>query len=476
MRRRKSRPVLTGVAALGILIALPSGAAAAPLGSARLSARAVRSQLRFGRATSIRGWLRASGPVGDRHLVLESDPYPYGSFTHVAGGRTRPDGHYGFAIRPHRNTRYRVVVAGSRSVRSDPVGVIVNVGARTRIQPQRLGRVRITIDVYHPRHLDWGGQRVSWYEGGHRRSVRLIKHTKSKRLSADRTRMKAVITPRRAGRFRYAACLAVPSRVALGPPGSHPRCGHRRFVGGRHAEYQGRAHAPFGYPAHSNIAGAARYLRARTGFTSFAVVGSENRLYGEHVHRRFVSASVVKAMLLVAYLQKVHNEGRGLNSNDRSILYPMIHVSDNNAATRAYNFVGDSGLYSVARQSGMEDFSVSGFWANAMISAADQAQFFFGMDKLLPHRFRGYADYLLSHIAGYESWGIPAVARPRGWKTFFKGGWRGTARGQLVHQVARLEQGHNQIAIAVMTDGDPSMGYGIETIQGVTRRLLRGHP
>jgi hypothetical protein len=27
-------------------------------------------------------------------------------------------------------------------------------------------------------------------------------------------------------------------------------------------------------------------------------------------------------------------------------------------------------------------------------------------------------------------------------------------------------------SIAVMTDGDPSMGYGIDTIQGVTSSLL----
>ena len=94
------------------------------------------------------------------------------------------------------------------------------------------------------------------------------------------------------------------------------------------------------------------------------------------------------------------------------------------------------------------------------------------MDSLIPHEFVGYARCLLSTIADYESWGIPAVARPRGYAVFFKGGWRGTSLGQLVHQVGRLEGHQRTFSMAVMTDGDPSMGYGIETIQGVTARLL----
>ena len=55
---------------------------------------------------------------------------------------------------------------------------------------------------------------------------------------------------------------------------------------------------------------------------------------------------------------------------------------------------------------------------------------------------------------------------------FFKGGWRGTGLGQLVHQVGRLEGHGRTFSMAVMTDGDPSMGYGIDTIQGVTGALL----
>ena len=150
----------------------------------------------------------------------------------------------------------------------------------------------------------------------------------------------------------------------------------------------------------------------------------------------------------------------------------MINVSDNSAATQTWSIVGDCGLYSVAHAAGMTDFSIVGIWANAQISAADQAKFFFEMDSLIPHEFVGYARFLLSTIAGFESWGIPAVARPRGYKVFFKGGWRGTGLGQLVHQVGRLEGHGLTFSMAVMTDGDPSMGYGIDTIQGVTGSLL----
>jgi hypothetical protein len=40
--------------------------------------------------------------------------------------------------------------------------------------------------------------------------------------------------------------------------------------------------------------------------------------------------------------------------------------------------------------------------------------------------------------------------------------------------VARLHKGARTFSMAVFTDGDPSQGYGIETIQGVAARVLAG--
>ena len=175
-------------------------------------------------------------------------------------------------------------------------------------------------------------------------------------------------------------------------------------------------------------------------------------------------------MLLVEYL-RTHAT---ISSSALATLTPMIEVSDNNAAEAIYHVVGDGGLYALARAAGMKHFAISGQLFGAQLTAADQARYFYRLPKLVPKAHRALALYLLSHIVSYQSWGIPAVARPRGWQVWFKGGWRGTDIGQLVHQVARLNKGPRTFSMAVFTDGDPSQGYGIETIQGVAARILAG--
>ncbi len=85
------------------------------------------------------------------------------------------------------------------------------------------------------------------------------------------------------------------------------------------------------YPWAKRVKAATTYARARQGRVAFAVLDLEGRMRGWHVDEQHRSASVVKAMFLVAYLNRIG--GRDLNRADRSLLGPMITRSDNSAAT-----------------------------------------------------------------------------------------------------------------------------------------------
>ncbi len=225
------------------------------------------------------------------------------------------------------------------------------------------------------------------------------------------------------------------------------------------------------YPSSQRVRAATRYLAGRAGTKAFAVVDDDGRLAGIHLHRRFHSASVVKSMLLVAYLQMLGDQHRPMDSAGRALLYPMIHSSDNEAASAVLAIVGEDRLGRVARDAHMVDYESGGaFWGFTEVSAADLARFFFHQEALIPRRFGGYARWLLSTIEPSESWGIPAFARPE-FQVFFKGGWLPEFEG-LVNQVARLERPGIVFALAVLTIHDPSMAYGEQTIEGVTARLL----
>jgi hypothetical protein len=228
---------------------------------------------------------------------------------------------------------------------------------------------------------------------------------------------------------------------------------------------------PARFPPTARIRSARRWLRSRGATNSWSLIDSWGGLHGFAPHRTYVSASLVKAMLLVAYLRGIGK--RAPDAGERASLGPMITVSSNDAANSIYYRVGDAALFRLARLAGMKSFSVAGYWANARFSAEDQARFFNRIDKLVPKASRQYARGLLSSIASYQRWGFSRYSSAVGFKTFFKGGWRGTGAGQLVHEAALFERGDTRISMAVLTDGNPSHEYGTETLRGVAQRLFR---
>lgn len=213
------------------------------------------------------------------------------------------------------------------------------------------------------------------------------------------------------------------------------------------------------------------YAATRAGTIGFAV-RTRRHLYRSDAYRAFRSASVVKAMLMVAYLNHPSVRSRALTEADRALLHPMVRWSDNAAASQVRNFVGNGALVELARRAGMGRFAVAPSWGDSQITAAGQTKLFLRIDRYVVRRHRPAAMRLLAAIVPEQRWGI-ARARPPAWGLYFKGGW-GDGSGAVDHQVALLRRGKRRVAVAIMTADNPSHPYGKQTLEGVARRLLRG--
>ncbi len=275
------------------------------------------------------------------------------------------------------------------------------------------------------------------------------------------------------------ACLALPVCAVAQPPGGKLDL----------AEVERAATAEIGsgtgsYPALTPpdrlavpdpeaLAAAVKWAHTRGTIVSFAVADPAGEVVGFDTDRPFRAASLTKAMILVAHLRRAEAENEPPDTNDLRKLGYMIRVSDNSSANDIYERTGDAALRVLALDAGMTTFLIDGNWAEATVTAADQARFFARLDSLVPRRYGPLAYSLLEAVVPFQSWGIPAVARPR-WRVFFKGGWRPDSDGSLVNQGALLQSGGRRVGLAVLTDGNPGEEHGRSTIAGITARLLGG--
>src|SRR5206468_3057072 len=129
------------------------------------------------------------------------------------------------------------------------------------------------------------------------------------------------------------------------------------FVPAAGQEPIARAAAPATAPAvtDAQIAAARKYARSRGPSVAFAVVESpRGRPRGLHRYVTYKSASVTKAMLMVAVMRRAGK--RPLSKFERALLKPMITASDNDAASIVFRQVGGATLRAVARAAGMHRF------------------------------------------------------------------------------------------------------------------------
>ena len=221
-----------------------------------------------------------------------------------------------------------------------------------------------------------------------------------------------------------------------------------------------------------DVKAAVSYVHTRKGEVRFAV-RTGDRLWGYRRTDGVHSASVIKALLLVAYLDDPRVRARPLRAADHRLIDPMIRRSDNTAATRVLAYVGAARVRATARRVGMSRFRlVTGVWGSSRIDASDQTRFFLHFEAHVVARHRATALHLLRTVVPSQRWGVARV-RPDGWGLYFKGGW-GSGRGLVDNQVALLRAGADRVAVAVLTTHNPDHDYAEQTLRGMFARLLRG--
>src|SRR5512133_180951 len=111
------------------------------------------------------------------------------------------------------------------------------------------------------------------------------------------------------------------------------------------------------------------YADGRPGEVAFAV-RTEKDVWGRGLDRRVQSASVVKALLLVAYLRQPDVRSRDLTSEERHFLSPMIRRSDNHDASTVVARLGAAKVDRTAHHVGMRRFHLDrAIWGRSLITA-----------------------------------------------------------------------------------------------------------
>ena len=272
------------------------------------------------------------------------------------------------------------------------------------------------------------------------------------------------------GRLNVTTSAPVLSPAATSAPVSSPRAAP---VAGSAATAGHRD--PFGTAA-------ASYLSGRVGTVLAAVYDVAT---GQTWHlgqgQPQAEASVVKLDVLETLLaEQGPGDGTELAASDRSLAEQMIEDSDNVAATSLwYEIGGADSIRSFNAKAGLTDTTPSscvacpGFswpgWGLTTTTPDDQIALLRQLvtpRSVLTGAERGYALSLMEDVTPTQRWGVSGGVPPQV-TVALKNGWlplQGTDSDWQINSVGWVSGGGRNYLMAVLTTGNPTEQYGIDTI------------
>lgn len=222
------------------------------------------------------------------------------------------------------------------------------------------------------------------------------------------------------------------------------------------------------------------YLATRADSASVAVYDAKTGVTRTVAPQNsYITASIVKADILATLLHQAQAAGHGLSAAQQATARQMIEFSDNNAATTLWNQVG-GGPGVAAFNSGVPMPSTvpgsGGLWGLTRTTASDQVALVKDIaypNGLLGPSQRAYEQGLMENVTPSQKWGVSGGV-PAGVTVALKNGWLPVSNGWEINSIGHIFGANRDYVIAVLTSGNPSMGYGISTIQGVSSLIWSG--
>lgn len=194
-------------------------------------------------------------------------------------------------------------------------------------------------------------------------------------------------------------------------------------------------------------------------------------------HKRYDSASTVKATILAALLRK-RGGPSGLSSYEKSQAKLMITQSDNNAASYLWGQVGPTSFQHFLNLAGMSQTvpGPGGYWGLTQETAYDELKLLKTLtasNSVLSDRSRAYELSLMNQVVSWQRWGTPA-GTPSGITWHVKNGWLPRSTHQWrVHSIGSFNGRGNDYMMAILTQDDSTMQAGIDSIERVARVVHR---
>jgi beta-lactamase class A len=190
----------------------------------------------------------------------------------------------------------------------------------------------------------------------------------------------------------------------------------------------------------------------------------------------FDSASVIKVTILAALLRKAEDQHRHLTATEAAQAKLMITESDNDAASDLWAELGRSYLQHFLDVAAMRHTTLGSgsYWGLTQITANDQVvllRLLLNANPVLDAASRSYALKLMAEVIPAQRWGVPAGA-PANLTVHVKNGWLPLAtHGWRIHSIGIFTGHGGSYSIVVLTQDNPTMAYGITTIETIARAV-----